>query len=569
MSTSAEIAFPTHKEAVRPSEAEFENSEKVKRRHDLDALRAVAMLLGIVLHAALSFAPIPWTVSDTQQGDFFYILFAAIHGFRMPLFFLVSGFFTAMLWRKRGLGGLFKQRAKRILLPLVIGCFTIVPAMWAVSILASQPSNQPTDATKIFDAVAAGDNDTVSQAIESGAISLDERHPQAGSTLLTVAAFSGQPETVRLLLDLGADPNVANNDSGTALHVAVFMGRADSAKLLLDAGADTTVKDANGQTPVDNLKVDFGTTSFIAQMFGQTVDKDELEAGREKIAKLLGEDQNTTATTGESGPGLGALYGLFFQLPVFMHLWFLAFLCWLVVGFVAYAAVAKVLKFGNLPKWLFCSPVSLLWLVPLTMLPQYFMMPIAFGPDASIGLLPIPGVLAYYAIFFFFGAIYWDLNDHDGMLGQWWFISLPVALFIVFPVGLEVVSGTFGFFSDELLGDFRPFLGNFLQALFAWLMIFGSIGMFRALLSRESKTMRYISDSSYWLYLAHLPLVILAQWFVKDMPIPALVKFVGITVVVSAFLLLTYEYLIRYTFIGTMLNGPRKRKKRVANAEFS
>jgi peptidoglycan/LPS O-acetylase OafA/YrhL len=29
------------------------------RRHDLDALRAIAMLLGIVLHAALSFAPIP------------------------------------------------------------------------------------------------------------------------------------------------------------------------------------------------------------------------------------------------------------------------------------------------------------------------------------------------------------------------------------------------------------------------------------------------------------------------------------------------------------------------------
>lgn len=36
-------------------------------RHDLDALRVVAMLLGIVLHIALAFAPIPWIVQDTPE----------------------------------------------------------------------------------------------------------------------------------------------------------------------------------------------------------------------------------------------------------------------------------------------------------------------------------------------------------------------------------------------------------------------------------------------------------------------------------------------------------------------
>jgi peptidoglycan/LPS O-acetylase OafA/YrhL len=40
---------------------------KSPRRHDLDALRAVAMLLGIVLHAALAFAPLEWIVKDSQQ----------------------------------------------------------------------------------------------------------------------------------------------------------------------------------------------------------------------------------------------------------------------------------------------------------------------------------------------------------------------------------------------------------------------------------------------------------------------------------------------------------------------
>ena len=44
-----------------------------ERRHDLDALRAIAMLLGIALHAALSFSTVPWMVSDSQTSDSFKI----------------------------------------------------------------------------------------------------------------------------------------------------------------------------------------------------------------------------------------------------------------------------------------------------------------------------------------------------------------------------------------------------------------------------------------------------------------------------------------------------------------
>ena len=73
------------------------------RRHDLDALRAFAMLLGIALHVALSFAGGPWMVQDSRTSGVFHVLISAVHGFRMPLFFLVSGFFTALLWRQRGL----------------------------------------------------------------------------------------------------------------------------------------------------------------------------------------------------------------------------------------------------------------------------------------------------------------------------------------------------------------------------------------------------------------------------------------------------------------------------------
>ena len=335
-----------------------------------------------------------------------------------------------------------------------------------------------------------------------------------GASLLTVAAFCDQPETVKFLLEKGADANQKNGDSGTPLHVAVFMGRVESAMLLLDAGADPETRDGNGKSSKDNLKVDFGTTRFIAGMYGQELDEAELTANRAEIARLLGEGQEETRKALAEGPGLEALYGLFFQIPIYMHLWFLAFLCWMVIAFVIYAPIAKRIRFERIPKWLLCSPIALLWLVPMTMLPQWFMMPGVFGPDTSVGLLPIPSVLGYYAIFFFFGAIYWDLDDNDGLLG---------------PLVVRVAAGGSGSFyirspwmwsamrsvlyQKDFAGISRALLGNFLQALFAWLMIFGSIGMFRALLSKESKTTRYISDSSYWLYLMHLPLVILAQWY--------------------------------------------------------
>ncbi|MCS7468115.1 acyltransferase family protein [Stieleria sp. ICT_E10.1] len=531
----------------------------IERRHDLDALRAIAMLLGIVLHAALSFSPIPWTVKDSQTSEFYSVLFAVVHGFRMPLFFMLSGFFTAMLWRKRGLGGLIKQRLKRIALPLFLGCLTIVPSMWAVSSFVSRPSPAGSQNVVVWEAVVAGDTDRVRTALENDEVGVDAVS-QDGASLLTVAVFLGHAEMVEMLLDMGADVNQRNRDQGTALHSAAFVGRGVEAALLLRAGADADAVDSNGQTPKDLLKTDFGTTNFIATSFGLPLDEPTLKAGRAEIAKQLGVSDYLGSGSGTAeGPGWETIEALLFQFPAFMHLWFLWFLCWLIAAFLIYAPLADAMKLRKLPSWLVCSPFSLLWLIPLTMLPLSYMNPEVFGPDPSIGLLPLPSVLAYYAVFFFFGALYWDIDDAEGRLGRAWAISLPIAVIAVFPIGLDVVSGTLGIVPSLQDHALKALAAGFLQALFAWLMIFGSIGLCRRLMSRESRTMRYISDSSYWLYLAHLPLVLLAQWFVRDSTLPAFVKFSGITIVISGFLLLTYEYGVRYTIIGRILNGPRER----------
>ena len=49
------------------------------------------------------------------------------------------------------------------------------------------------------------------------------------------------------------------------------------------------------------------------------------------------------------------------------------------------------------------------------------------------------------------------------------------------------------------------------------------------------------------------------QYFLAELPIPALLKLTGTVFICTAILLLSYEYCIRYTFVGTLLNGAKSR----------
>jgi peptidoglycan/LPS O-acetylase OafA/YrhL len=91
------------------------------RLHGLDAVRAFALLLGIALHAAMPYvAGLPGIVVETPSDTLAGVWYA-IHMFRMPLFFLIAGFFGRMLLERRGTAGFVKDRSKRIVVPLVAG----------------------------------------------------------------------------------------------------------------------------------------------------------------------------------------------------------------------------------------------------------------------------------------------------------------------------------------------------------------------------------------------------------------------------------------------------------------
>ena len=74
---------------------------------------------------------------------------------------------------------------------------------------------------------------------------------QHGATALMNAAAGGHTGAARLLIERGADPNLATRrDGATALMMAAYRGHADMVRLLLAKGADPNARNDNDQTPL-------------------------------------------------------------------------------------------------------------------------------------------------------------------------------------------------------------------------------------------------------------------------------------------------------------------------------
>ena len=100
------------------------------RIHGIDALRGIAMLLGIVLHATIAYrvVPFPTWPKDPQHSLWAYdFLYFVIHSFRMPMFFLIAGYFCRFLYYKTGEKNFIRHRWKRIGIPFLISLVLIVP----------------------------------------------------------------------------------------------------------------------------------------------------------------------------------------------------------------------------------------------------------------------------------------------------------------------------------------------------------------------------------------------------------------------------------------------------------
>lgn len=120
-----------------------------ERFHHMDNLRALAMLAGVVFHAALAYSPLMhpiWPLADAGRSIVVDAVAWFLHLFRMPLFFVVAGFFAALLVARRGMGGLFRNRAARVLLPLVLFLPLVLLSMYWLTMQAVADVAHPSPA---------------------------------------------------------------------------------------------------------------------------------------------------------------------------------------------------------------------------------------------------------------------------------------------------------------------------------------------------------------------------------------------------------------------------------------
>jgi peptidoglycan/LPS O-acetylase OafA/YrhL len=525
-----------------------------ERRNDLDALRSFAMTLGIAVHASLAFFQAPWPVHDSRPSGFLPLLFLVIHGFRMPLFFLLSGYFTMLVYRRRGLATLVQQRFMRIAVPLALAMATIGPLDALLKRQAIRSYRPEPAIAEMF----AGDADAVRARFAAGA-DPEGRDAVFRRRMLSWAAGSNQAAVVAAVIDAGADVNARGGLGDTTLHDAVAFGRDEAVAVLLARGADPRIANRSGRTPLAMTILSPELAAEYAPLIGlPPLDADEIARGRARIRDLLGDvamtvggplDRAVLAYWRFLGADrfrirFGAEPFSLVDTNLFDHLWFLWSLCWLVAAFAVLAA-ANLLPTGR-HRW---------WLVPLSVVPQLFMgqsMSGFYGPDTTFGLLPQPHLLAFYGCFYFFGVATFASEGMQTRLGDRWPLLLPAAA-VLFAAGVATIG-------------LRP-AAAVLQPAYAWAMSLGLIGLFHRLFPRPSERVAWLADAAYWMYLAHVPLVLAAQLAVRDWPLPGGVKFLLILATVTAVLLVSYAWCVRPTIVGRLLNGPRAATTRSPSGE--
>lgn len=173
---------------------------------------------------------------------------------------------------------------------------------------------------------------------------------------------------------------------------------------------------------------------------------------------------------------------------------------------------------------------------------------VSFVPDVRV-------ILAYFP-FFGFGLLLYHKREMLFTLNRHIWSQLILAVLLL-PVNFMALSRSFETYPVIL---FWPLLISALAgALMAWMLVFGFAGLFMRFFDKPNRWVRYIVDASYWFYLIHLPFMIWVPGLLCKLSWPAMLKAPAVLAISIPVMWLSYEFMVRTTWVGQWLNGRRYR----------
>jgi glucans biosynthesis protein C len=237
--------------------------------------------------------------------------------------------------------------------------------------------------------------------------------------------------------------------------------------------------------------------------------------------------------------------------PGTMHLWFLYYL----LAFSAIASVAYRVAWLNF-EWLFRHP-WFLWLSPMLLVPAVLASGVPLPAPESF--IPQWWPFAFYGLFYFAG---WQLFERELLLDSWrkytWHftlggLALYVPYYVLMPeLNLSVLAPGLASRSYWLLG-----IEALLTAYLATVLTIASLLLGKRYLTGKNPWLSFFADSSYWVYLMHLPIVLFLQTLLVPLSWPVWLKLSVVLAATFISCLATYVVFVRYTPLGWLLHGKR------------
>lgn len=249
----------------------------------------------------------------------------------------------------------------------------------------------------------------------------------------------------------------------------------------------------------------------------------------------------------------------------FGHLWFLEYLFVVCVVWCAGWAIHKRWFRGTNPSgteggWVdrvLRSP----WRPLLCAIPTALIFLLDSDTMLRVDNVIVPNVsrVVHYTLFFALGALIARVGDPKERFIPYGkvYLCLSVVVFaLMSPLLLQHAA-------SPLQGWSRVGF-CVLAALFPWLTVFGGLGVLLGTIQGRGAGMRFLTEASFWIYLIHVPVVALMQILLLPLHWPGAVKFLLVSAVALVVSAASYEWIVRRSLIGEIINGARKRSPKGA-----